>query len=265
MDEMPNSVEGLAKHLVSLIRSKSCKSSIEVSAGGTIIFDGKRIFVDDLFRILKLEEPSRRSEIVDKYISLILPRGEDNEIYPFEAVCSKIMPKIYPYSVLRQRSPDAITHQPFVNETAIVPVIDFPDSTRSISPLEVRLWGKSVDEIGEIARKNLSDYKEDFEISIGEFKGGGIFVAFDANDGYDSSRILLPDFHKRLSPILGREFYVSIPCRDFLVAIPGNKPHMISLVKARLKMEYETRPCPITPELFLVTQDGVAGTLDKED
>merc|ERR1711965_413451 len=117
-----------------------------------------------------------------------------------------------------------------------------------------------MDDLDEIARKNLERYSPDLNIQLVESKDGGRAAILNEHDGYDAARLLLGRLHERLAPELDGDFFVAAPARDMFVAMTANPSHFVDRLQKRIDQDYRRLPYPITPSLFLVTRDGVAGT-----
>ena len=160
---------------------------------------------------------------------------------------------------------DLTSHVPFVNDTVILLYRDYETSMTSLTKENLLKWNTTLEEAEQIARENLEAQTSYEDILLVESKEGPEVAISSQEDGYDSSRLLLPGFHARLSPRLGREFYVSIPIRDQLIAFPMKPLSLVDKIITRAKKDYDNLPYPITPGLFIVTRDGIAGTVSKED
>ena len=179
---------------------------------------------------------------------------------PFDVAKAKIMPRVQPESIFEHLSRDLVAHVPFVNGTVIVFVIDLPQMTVSLTTEQVRRWGIEMDDLDTIARNNLREYVPDLELQVIESKEGGRAVIVAEQDGYDAARLLLTDLFETLAPQMGGNFYVATPARDMFIAMsPGPDVFLDRLIE-RIDEDYERLPYPISPDLFLVTMDGVAGT-----
>ena len=82
-------------------------------------------------------------------------------------------------------------------------------------------------------------------------------VLFNTLDGYDSSRILLPNLHDRLRPHLGTPLHRRRPNRDILLCF-RNDEQTIENLRTQISHDYRTMPHQVTERLYLVTFDGLA-------
>ncbi len=76
-------------------------------------------------------------------------------------------------------------------------------------------------------------------------------------DGYDASRVLLPNRHDRLREYLGSPFGAAIPNGDMLLCF-GNDAATVAKLKDQVAADYRQMPHQVTDQLLLVTADGIA-------
>lgn len=118
---------------------------------------------------------------------------------------------------------------PLGADAAVLLAIDHPESTATLVEGPDRSWGIRLEEGIAIALTNLRDSTADrfIQRAAGVFQG-----AWD--DGYDTSRILLPDVLERL-PLKGRPVFM-IPTRELLL-VTGDRDGqgLASLVELSLE------------------------------
>lgn len=66
--------------------------------------------------------------------------------------------------------------------------------------------------------------------------------------------------YERLAPELDGDFYVALPARDMFIAVSFAPDEFVDRIRQRVQNDYKRMPYPITDDLFVVTQDGIAGT-----
>jgi uncharacterized protein YtpQ (UPF0354 family) len=170
------------------------------------------------------------------------------------------MPRIQPNSLFDHLDREQVAHTPWVNDTAIVYVIDLPRMTVSITLEQVIRWGLDIDEIEQLARANLSKYTPSVEVRLIESEEGGRVAILSVQDGYDAARLLMDSLHGRLAPKLRGDFYVAAPARDIFLAVSQGPDGFLKRVQGRVNRDFRRLPYPITKDFFVVTQDGIAGT-----
>ncbi len=264
MGILPREPEAFAEHVAEMIRRLRPESKVEFLGPHELLVNGRRLDLDNLYRMVS-HEPGRGDEIVGHYLDQLFS-GESFELTAMnlDFVKPRIMPRIQPERIFEHLSREQVAHVPFVNDTVVVFVTDLPNMTVSITTEQMLRWGLTIDDLEAFARANLDDYAPNLEIQLVESKEGGRAAILSERDGYDAARLLLSGLYDRLAPQLGGDFYVALPARDMFVAMtPGPDP-FIKRLRTRVEHDFKRLPYPITPELFYVTRDGVAGTITHE-
>lgn len=260
MATMPREPEAFAELVASMLRDKQPGYVIDLVGPRELLVNGRRLDLENLYRMVN-HEPGRGTEIVTHYLEQLFA-GDAMQMLSmtFDFARHKIMPRIQPESIFQHLCREQVAHVPYVNDTVIVFVTDLPNMTVSITTEQLVRWKLDAEEMDEIARANLDQYAPDLEIQLVESKEGGRAAILSQHDGYDAARLLLGGLHERLAPQLGGDFYVATPARDMFVALsPGPEP-FVRRLQNRVEHDYRRLPYPITPSLFYVTRDGVAGT-----
>jgi uncharacterized protein YtpQ (UPF0354 family) len=260
MSNMPHEPEAFAEHVADLLRKMQPDYQVELTGPRELIVNGRRLDLENLYRMVN-HEPERGSEIVEHYLDQLFT-GDAAQLnhMSLDFARPRIMPRIQPESIFEHLSREMVAHVPFVNNTAIVFVIDLPQMTVSITTEQLIRWKLSPDDLDEIARTNLDRYAPTMEMQIVESKEGGKAAIFSEQDGYDAARLLLTNLHKRLAPRLGGDFYVALPARDMFLALSPDPDPFVQRLHDRVEHDYKRLPYPISSDFFLVTRDGVAGT-----
>ncbi len=260
MARMPHEPEAFCEAVLTLLNRLSPSRHVELVGTFEMLIDGRHLALENLYRMV-LNDPDRGVEIVEQFLDHLM-EGEEaaNVLLPFDLAKPRIMPRIQPESIFQHLDSQLVVHQPFVNETVVLYVIDMPHLTVSITVEQMLKWGADVEEIDSLARRNLAAYSEELKLRIIEASSGGRAAVFQENDGYDASRLLLGSLHGRLAPVLGPNFLVAAPARDAFLAVTSNPEDFAQRVHQRVEIDYKRLPYPITDRFFLVTMDGIAGT-----
>lgn len=257
---MPREPEAFAEQVVRMLTRLSPEMAIELVGPAELLVDGRRVDLENLRRLAAGAE-DRGTDIVEEYLDqLVGGEAARAEVLPFELARRLVMPRIHPISIFDRLSEDKVAFAPFVNDTVIVFVTDLPHCTVSITVEQLVRWGTTVEEMEEIARRNLEQTSQRLELRIVQTDAGGRAVVFAQRDGYDAARLLLTDLYTNLAPELGGDFLVATPARDRFVAISVGPDTFVEKVHQRVEREYRRLPYPITCDFFYVTLDGVAGT-----
>ena len=230
-----------------------------------LIINGRRLDLENLERMVN-QDPSRCTEIVEHYLEQLFS-GDAVHLsdMSLDFARARIMPRIQPESIFQHLNREMVAHMPYVNDTVIVFVVDLPHMTVSITTEQAIRWGVEAEELQELALKNLRGYAPELDVQIVESKEGGRAAIMAENDGYDAARLLLPDLHHRLRDCLGGDFFVATPARDMFLALSCDPHEFVERIHQRVLHDHGRLPYPITPDFFLATRDGVAGTRGELD
>lgn len=260
MGTMPKEPEAFAELVATMLRERQPDYSIDLVGPRELLVNGRRLDLENLFRMVS-HEPARGQEIVVHYLDQLFA-GDAMQFMSmgFDVARSRVMPRIQPESIFEHLSRDQVAHIPWVNGTVVVFVTDLPNMTVSITTEQLVRWKISVEEMEEIARKNLDEYAPELEVQLVESKEGGRAAILAQHDGYDAARLLLSGLYDRLAPQLGGNFLVATPARDMFVALSPSPEPFVKRLQSRVEHDYRRLPYPITPDFYYVTRDGVCGT-----
>jgi len=117
-----------------------------------------------------------------------------------------------------------------------------------------------VDELHELAIENLDRYFQSSPMEFtlaGESEGPQLLLPVRP-DAYNTSRFLSTDFQGRLRELLGHEFAVGVPSRDFFVAVSLNSPAAVEQVRQKVSEDFHHMDHPLSDRMLLVSNDGVS-------
>ena len=260
MSVLPREPEAFGEQVLQILKRSWPERSADLVGALDMVVDGRHLGLQNLYRMV-LGDPSRGVEIVEDYLEKLL-EGEDIAVsdVPFDIAKPRIMPRIQPLSVFDYLDREQVAYSEFVNGTVLVYVMDLPQLTVSLTVEQMIKWGTDAVEIEDIAKTNLEAYAPELKIQVIESNDGGRAALLSEQDGYDAARLLLGKLHERLAPELNGDFYVATPARDMFVALSCDPMPFVERLQKRVDQDYRRLPYPITRDMFVVTQDGVAGT-----
>lgn len=260
MPAMPREPEAFAEQVAGMLRRLKPEYQITLTGPKELIVNGRRLDLDNLHRLVATT-PDRGVEIVEQYLEHLFDEDSLSAAsMPWDLAKTRIMPRIQPVTIFEHLSQELVAHIPYVNETVVVFVLDMPYMTVSVTTEQMIKWGLTVEDLEEIARKNLRRYTPALEVRAMDGAEGGHAILLANQDGYDASRLLLDSLFERLAPEMGGDFLVATPSRDMFLALTPKPEGFVEKVQARVDHDYLRLPYPITNRLFFVTRDGVAGT-----
>ena len=205
----------------------------------------------------------------DRFESILLPAlttvvqvqewGEDQTTPSLELVRERIMPMLYPEHVWRKNFPNFVG-EPWVGNLMILYVVDEAQAYWYIRNELLEKWSLTAEQLHDLAMTNLERYFDDnpSEMLLTGQEDGPKLLMPHRPDAYNTSRLLSHSFHEKLRDVLGNEFAVGMPNRDFFVALSTDAPDMVRHIRDRVREDFSQMDHPLTDKLLLVSQDGVS-------
>ncbi|HLQ44314.1 MAG TPA: DUF1444 family protein [Planctomycetaceae bacterium] len=205
----------------------------------------------------------------DRFESILLPAlttvvqvqewGEDQTTPSLELVRERIMPMLYPEHVWRKNFPNFVG-EPWVGNLMILYVVDEAQAYWYIRNELLEKWSLTAEQLHDLAMTNLERYFDDnpTEMLLTGQEDGPKLLMPHRPDAYNTSRLLSHSFHEKLRDVLGNEFAVGMPNRDFFVALSTDAPDMVRHIRDRVREDFSQMDHPLTDKLLLVSQDGVS-------
>lgn len=263
MASMPDDPKAFTNEVHHMLRRLHPDLNAVVSGESEMLVEGRRLDLENLVRMVA-HDPERGREIVEQYLEhMFASESVAATAMPLDVARTRIMPRIQPETIFNHLSRELVAHIPYVNDTVIVFVIDLPNMTVSITTEQMIRWGLTPDDLDVISRQNLEQYAPELNLQFVTTDEGGKAAILSQQDGYDAARLLLSGLYYELAPRLGGNFLVATPARDMFVAISPEPDQFVSRLSQRVAEDYKRLPYPITTKYFLVTRDGVAGTMEE--
>jgi hypothetical protein len=125
-----------------------------------------------------------------------------------------------------------------------------------VNPEHLLSWGVGGDELDAAARQNLAAWSSGAEW-LEEQEASRRLLSSSTCDGYDASRVLLPEVLVRLGGLAegspeGTRVLIGVPDRDLLVAaplVPGDEA-FVDLFRAFVAEQFESGSMPIAGSIF---------------
>lgn len=248
-------------HVAELARKRT-HLDIQVRQPGELIVNGRSLHLEAVYRLSR-QDPDHADAVIERYVDQVFPVDrsaiEAVDRGTLDEVRDRILPRVQGNELFARLNRDLVAHQPFVNGTSIVYVLDTPQMSISLMTTHLARWKVTVENLDAIARENLDRYAPEMELTIAESPTGGVAAVLSRMDGYDAARLLLPDLWERLSPKLGSEFLAAIPARDVFIAMSQGPKGFVEKLRGKAVVDHAKLPYPITTRLFTVTRDGIAG------
>lgn len=179
--------------------------------------------------------------------------GKKAENIGWEEASKIIRPMFAPLTYVEKID---IFHQRIDSDVMSAFVLDSESGYKYVSSEDIKNWGISEQEARDHAEKNLRDASKDTPMqgNLDQVK----FLVVQSYDGYDAARLLVPQFRDFVASKLGYPFHAGIPNRDFLIMWSIENPEtMKSGFADSIRIDFQEKPYPLTPNVLVVTQDKV--------
>jgi uncharacterized protein YtpQ (UPF0354 family) len=213
--------------------------------------------------------PDRFDDMVEPALQTLLEVegwSQDRLNPSLNEVRGRIMPMLYPEEVQQNQFQD-FAASPWVAGLSILYVVDEDEAYWYIRDDLLEQWQIDLEELHEIAMQNLDAYFEEhpMEFMLSGEEDGPQLLMPSRPDAYNTARLLSETFHHGVQDILGREFAVGVPNRDFFVAFNLDHGDMLVQIRKKVAADYERMDHPLSSRLLLVSTDGVSEFLLDED
>lgn len=214
--------------------------------------------LENLYRTC-MQQGDDINHTIERWITEMLraSEGTPDQQASYEELRERIMPMILS-SAPRDRSGPPMVTQQLLEGLTVAYAVDSEQTIAYIPKQTFDSWTVAVDELHETAIANLVTRSQELPAQAAADDNGQIaLIVIQTKDGYDASRILLPDLHDRLREHLGSPFLAGIPNRDILLCF-RNEPELLARMQSQVAQDFRTLPHQVSKELFLITPDGIA-------
>ena len=206
--------------------------------------------------------PAHFDEIVKPALSTLVEVqnwGKSRLNPTLDTVRGRIMPMLYPEEVWQKQFGD-FAAQPWIADLVILYVVDESDAYWYIRNDLLEEWHLTTDELHILALENLDSYFADnpMEFMLSGAENGPKLLLPHRADAYNTARLLSVSFHASMQEVLGREFIVGVPNRDFFVAVSLGSDEMIDQIQRKVVEDFGRMDHPLCDRLLLVSSDGVS-------
>lgn len=255
--------ERFGTELVDFARRLFPAVDFEFSRPLDLVVNGHRFKAEDLFRMVQ-GEPARREEIFESHLRLFVGFSlQKGSPLPWTTAKPRLMPRIRMEEQVTRSGEHRLACLPFVNDTVISYEIFAKRVRTPVTIDDIKRWGISIEQVDLHARDNLARFKPEVDVEFVNSPDGGRLAVLSGKDGYDAARLLLDSLYEELCSELRGSFYVAIPSRDVFFAFTMRPLGFVDRMMRRFAELRQSSANPICGRPFIVTRDGVAGTIGR--
>lgn len=201
------------------------------------------------------QHPDQLAAVAEALLASLRNYNPARAVSSFDELRELVYPMLKPIALLatiRERSLPMIVYRPFLADLIISYVIEEPSSVAYISEQHLERWGLAEHELHEQAMANLRRRTAERGSHTVTGEGYQRLVIFDAQDGFDATRLLLPDLIEPWAAGLPGTMVVGIPNRDFLIIFSDSDRTILTAVAHQIQREAAERAYGLTDQLFTV-------------
>jgi uncharacterized protein YtpQ (UPF0354 family) len=215
--------------------------------------------LENLYRSCLLNAESIGALIREHLEKLFAATPTLDDFPAFADVRPHLMPMLKPNDWAENASGDRnLPHIEFAPGLSVCFVIDQPEQVVYVNAEHLRRWDVPLERVEEVSLDNLAERSKAMQLALmQDEKGNTAGVVLATNDGYDAARFTLPDLRDRLAELLGEEYYVGVPNRDFLIAFTLRDRENAVTIARQIRADYQRMNYPLSPETFLVRPERI--------
>jgi len=213
--------------------------------------------LDNFYRMYQ-RYPDQLEAVAAQLIESLRGYDQARTLTSFEQLRERVFPMLKPITLLasvRERKLPMLAYRPFLADLIIAYVIDEPTSVAYINEQHLERWELSEHALHEQAVENLrrrTDERGNYTV-VGE--GAQRLIIFNTQDGYDATRLLLPNLLERWRNELGGELVIGVPTRDFLIILGDDDRQILASVAHQIQMDAANLEHGLSDQLFTL-RDG---------
>ncbi len=218
-----------------------------------------KIGLENLYRSCLLDAESMGARIREHLEKLFSAPAIIRELPTFAEARPNLMPMLKSVEWLENvTAGDQIARTEFAPGLSLCFVIDQSGQMLFVNETLLREWDVPLERVEELALDNLAGRSAALPMAmIPDDRGKPAGAILTVQDGYTAARFALPDFRERMAEMLGDEYLVGVPNRDFLIAFSRRDRKLVDTLAKQVRADYHQVNHPLSPEVFLVRAERI--------
>ena len=230
--------------------------SAEIDDGMVLLpDDGQQMGLQNLAQICNRHDEDEWPDIIGEHFGRVLEvlKQGGNAIWreaPFASIRGQLALRLQPESLLESEAGEHLVYRYHLPGTVTMLVLDLPTTIASVTWEMVGNWGRSADDLFEIALENVRKMPEPTIDSI-ETGSGVDVITFVGDDFFVASNVLLLDKYPECIGAGGT--LVIVPHRHTMMCYPIYDTEVVSAISTLLPTAYgmfNEGPGSISPNLY---------------
>jgi uncharacterized protein YtpQ (UPF0354 family) len=200
-------------------------------------------------------QPEAIEQLIEHILATLRQLNQDRHTAGFAEISDRVFPMLKPLRLLanvRERKLPMLIYRPFLSDLIVSYVIDETSSVAYLNEEHLEHWGIGEQDIHAAALANLRRRTETMVqyTTVGE--GNQRLYMYSSQDGYDATRILLPELLEQWRPQMSGRMAIGIPNRDFLIAFGDSDPIVVTNILRQIQVDAQQQAYGLTDQLFTI-------------
>jgi len=203
------------------------------------------------------DAPDQLLAVLQTLLESLIDTSPDRREANPAVLVKRVMPMLKPLALLdevRRRHLPTLIYRPLAGDIMTTYVVDEGQSVVYLNQDHAARWGVDEATLYDRALKNLR--RKPWRPEPGVLgRGREAILIFNGGDGFDATRLLLPELFAPFAASLPGNLVIGVPSRDFLIAFSDADERIVQRVKAQIENDVRVQPYPLTEHLFTL-RDG---------
>ncbi|HEY0606626.1 MAG TPA: DUF1444 family protein [Herpetosiphonaceae bacterium] len=201
-----------------------------------------------------LASPERIDEVWLSLTEALLDQPVDRSEDDLDRLLDRVMPMLKPLALrseLRAQNLPLVVYRPLIADLMVTYVIDEGQSVVYLNEEHLAKWSITEPTLYWQALQNLREKPwKPYPGMIGS--GKSALLILNGTDGYDATRLLLPELFADFVARMPGTTVFGVPNRDFLIAFSDVDQRVFSQVRAQIEVDAQTQSHPLTDQLLML-------------
>lgn len=199
------------------------------------------------------QQPDQLDAIMAALLNAIRNLHYTRAVRSFSDLSDRVFPMLKPLTLLanlRERNLPLIVYRPFLADLIIAYVIDEPNSVAFINEEHLASWNIDEQTLHDQALANLRQRTLGATNYTASGEGAQHIIIFSSQDGYDATRLLLPELLEQWRDQFPGQMLIGIPNRDFLIIFSDADRTILANVAQQIRIDAGQQAYGLTEQLF---------------
>lgn len=186
--------------------------------------------------------------------------GQARHLTSFAQLRERVLPILKPLALLatvHERQLPMLVYRPFLADLMICYVVDEPSSLAYLNEQHLERWEIAEHDLYVQALANLRVRTIERGSYTVTGSGANRLVILNTQDGFDATRLLLPDLIERWGAELPGRLVIGIPDRDFMIIFSDTDRSVLAGIAHQIQLDAAQREHGLTDQLFTLEEGQV--------